>query len=95
MRATEGPSSWNLFVHIHHKNEGAFSKKKNYLRERPMMLRQISFCNFHCCKLKAFFLSRILIFFPLPLLFIFMLLFFFFYISYFFSLLVIMISTTI
>ena len=43
--ATIGSLSWNLFAHIHHKNEGAFYKIKNYLWEsvlqRPMMLRQI------------------------------------------------------
>lgn len=43
--ATIGSLSWNLFAHIHHKNEGAFYKIKNYLWEStlqwPMMLRQI------------------------------------------------------
>ena len=44
MRATEGPSSWNLFVHIHHKNEGAFSKKKKL----PSRKANDAEVKFHC-----------------------------------------------
>ena len=46
MRAIEGPSSWNLFEHIHHKNESFFLKTLPS-RKRPSMANDAE-ADFHC-----------------------------------------------